>query len=239
MTTLRAEQTWVAALAYAMGIVLLAVPSGVQAVPITFLFQSTIDASKLGGAANAPFSVEYTFDSGLSNGSGPGGVAGTYGPVSGTLSVGSESVTFGGSDAFITVGNNFGGEDRYDVRANGFAPFTGTLFGFSLFFFNFTIIDDSLNMLADDSLPTSPAFALLGDHAQMRVEAPDCPDHCLFTQVNRASEFSLTSVPAPATLPLFVSGLGMMSWLSWRKSRQAKVRPMASQNLVARSRLPA
>jgi hypothetical protein len=92
------------------------------------------------------------------------------------------------------------------------------------------IIDDDLNMFASSALPTNPAFALLGDHAQMRVEA-GCPDRCLFTQVNRdwGDEFSLTSaVPVPATLTLLASGLGVMAWLGWRKKRQAKVLALAS-----------
>jgi hypothetical protein len=93
MSTLRVSRAALAgALVSAVG--LLSVPSVVRAALITFLFQSTIDASQLGGTVNAPFSVEYTFDSGLLDGSGPGGGAGSYGPISGTLTVDSESVTF-------------------------------------------------------------------------------------------------------------------------------------------------
>jgi hypothetical protein len=220
MPTLRIGR---AALAAALAFVLLGVPGHAQAAPITFIFQSTIDATKLGGAASTPFIVEYSFDSSLSGGSGPsGGPGGTsYGPISGTLTVGSESVSFGGSGAGIFVRNNVGAVDEYDVRASGFGSFTGTLFGFSLDFFNFTIFDSDLNMLANESLPTNPAFALLGDFAQLRAES-DCPDHCLFNQVNSAG-FSLTDVspvPLPGTLPLFISGLGVTGWLVWRNKRK-------------------
>ena len=52
--------------------------------------------------------------------------------------------------------------------------------------------------------------------------------------VTPVPELSVRPVPAPATLPLLATGLGMMGWLAWRKKRKATApKPSATRSGTA------
>jgi len=140
------------------------------AVPVTFVYDSTTDASAAGGPVSEPVSVVFTFDSSLANGTGDFGIDsqhGSYGPWSGTLTLGTQTVDLNGGtiDLWnnITVGSQT--SDGYDFRWDGTGPSspsitsTGTLFGQQLDFFRILIVDNSATMFSSNALPTNPSFA--------------------------------------------------------------------------------
>jgi hypothetical protein len=49
------------------GMISLGVAAHSHATPVTAIFDSTIDLSGLGGAANAPFKIQYTYDNATSD----------------------------------------------------------------------------------------------------------------------------------------------------------------------------
>ncbi len=137
---------------------------GTHAAPVSLQFSTTIDATRLGGSANTPLVVTYSFEGNLSNGTGPFAPhagSGSYGPARLQVKLGNQSVSATGGG--ITVGNNVGGTDEYDVRGENFS---GTLFGRSVKFFRFLIVDAQATMFDGVALPISAEFATSADFQQ-------------------------------------------------------------------------
>jgi hypothetical protein len=156
----------------------LCVASTAGAAPLTFLYQTTIDATAIGGSATEALSLEYTFDTTLVNGSGPtfpNPQVGSYGPISGTLTLGGDSVSLVTGNPFstgITVINDGGGSsliDSYDVRGGNASAFSGTIAGFNVTFFRFILADIDATMFSNTDLPGTLGFLPEVNFQQVRL----------------------------------------------------------------------
>ncbi len=204
------------------------------ATPVTFLYESTIDTTAIGGTADTAISFEYTFDSLLAEGSGPfasTSLSASYGPLSGVLTVGGDTVIVGtaGSPG-ITVLDDIRAvplADSYDARGSvGPTGYSGQIGGFDVVFFRFLLADDDLDMFSNKSLPTLPGFALAADFQEVALTLDFDRDGAIIdagdlriqisefstTPVDQRRPFSLTlleqrNVPEPATFSLFAIGL--------------------------------
>jgi len=153
--------------------------------PTTFRYESTTRGSD-GTTVNV--TVAFVFDSALENGTGAFGVSpnnGSYGPWTGTLTVGDHTVALHGGT--IEVFNNAGGqsEDGYDFRWE--APrgsSQGSLEGGQLCSFRVLLVDRSGAMLSSTALPSDVAFADKAEFIQdnYSVSAGSCIDY--YGQVN-------------------------------------------------------
>ena len=199
------------------------------ATPISFIYDSTTDASFVGGSTAESVSITFTFDSNLLNGTGNFGTSatnGSYGPWMGVLRIGTETLVLEGgtievfNDAGYTVKND-GYEFRWD-RARGTS--TGSLFGETLDFFRVLIVDEDLDMLSSTALPTDPSFALRGDYIQDSYLLSSGRSFGLSESAPGRS-FSLSSaspVPEPAAIWLF--GSGLLGLIRFRKARRGPFR---------------
>jgi Ca2+-binding RTX toxin-like protein len=137
---------------------------------ITFRYDSTTDASGVGGSPTEAVSVIFTFDSNLANGTGsvdPSPTNGSYGPWSGTLRVGTDVVSLTGGT--IEVFNDAGTdtfEDGYDFRWSSGEGSSDTLFGSNLSFFRILLVDTDHDMFSSVNLPNDPSFATKSDFIQ-------------------------------------------------------------------------
>jgi hypothetical protein len=57
-------------------------------------------------------------------------------------------------------------------------------------------------LMSDGKTFSAPFVTINGNRSEASISAPE------------------SSVPTPATLPLFATGLGMMGWFAWRRKRQ-------------------
>jgi hypothetical protein len=226
-----------AAIAVALGVA----SAPALAAPVTFLYQTTIDATAIGGSATEALSLEYTFDTTLANGTGPFGTnsaTGSYGPLTATLTLGSESVgiTQGGpASTGITVINNGGTTfvaDNYGVRGGSTSNFAGTLGGANVKFFQFSLIDDDATMFSDTSLPDTLGFLSGVDRLQVSLDLDTDNNgtadlHQGYSEFNNTPPENLTpftvtvvadtQVPEPAAAALF--GLGLIGLRALRRRR--------------------
>ena len=164
MTSTSRQTPTGAALACCAAILLATLTRPLLAEDLTFRFTTTVDASSVGGPANAPLVATYTFASDLQNGTGSfltTDSLGSYGPIYMTLQVGDQRLTATGD---ILVGNNggVGKQDIYDVRFYGASyggPVPGQLFGLDVEFFLFQLTDSDGTMFNSTAMPLSPDFA--------------------------------------------------------------------------------
>ena len=87
-----------------------------------------------------------------------------------------------------------------------------------LYEWRFSLTDTTSTVFSDDELVTSlNSFDF--DKIRLSFAFEDRPGHhsLLFS-----TQFVLTTVPLPATLPLFLSGLAGLSFFGWRSSKAAK-----------------
>lgn len=133
------------------------------AAPVTFTYQSTTDASAVGGPASEPVSVTFTFDSNSPNWEAQWWNEGGYGPWNGSLTVGGQTVKLTGGDILLWL--DAGQSDGFDFRWDGGGPpdsgvtSSGKLFGQQLSFFRILIVDPTQTMFSSNALPTNPGFA--------------------------------------------------------------------------------
>lgn len=191
--------------------------------PIAFKYESTTDATNVGGSSTAPVSLIFTFDSDLANETGANNLAlgiGSYGPWSGILKVGSEVAEFTGGT--IDVYNNQGFEqagsgrephpyDLYLLQWNGTS--SGDFFGSNLSFLQLALTDYGLNMLSSAELPTDPSFAT--ENVLIRDRFGTHNGEFGVYPLPISKSFTLTSVPAipePETYAMLLAGLGVLGW---------------------------
>ncbi len=198
---------------------LIACVSTSWATPITFKYESTTDASMVGGSSTVPVSLLFTFDSNLANGTGDIATSptiGSYGPWSGTLMVGTDVVSLTGGS--INVFNDAGSEppliDSYEVRWQGNS--SGDFFGSNLSFFRILLVDTDHDMFSSINLPNEPSFATKIDFIQ---DDYFLTDNQRFGQSefpgSTPRSFTLTSVsavPEPENYAMLLAGLGLLGW---------------------------
>jgi hypothetical protein len=197
-----------------------------QALPVTFQFSTTVDATPLGGGPATPLIATYTFDSDLPNGSGPTGpvdsTCGSYGTLFMQIQLGNEIVTAsgGGISVFNDAGTTFV-EDSYDVRPDD-GIFSGQLLGHDITFFRFLIVDLDRTMFSSTALPLMPGFATSGDYQQTEIQFADGSylgvEEFFDTPSDQRVPFTLTIVPEPSTVALLAIG-GLMSF-GWPTGRR-------------------
>lgn len=180
---------------------------------VTFRYESTTTVDRLTGETQ-PVVVVLTFESALPNGSGAFVISptnGSYGPWSGTLTVGTDTVAVVGGTMEIFNNAAATPEDGYDFRWERGRPgtsTTGTLQGKQLCAFRILLVDEAATMLSSTALPLDPAFASGTDYIQddYSVAAPgDCLGFTSDTSFGKSEfpgsvrrAFSLTRVTTPA-----------------------------------------
>jgi hypothetical protein len=212
--------------------------AALQAAPVTFLYQSTTDATGVGGPATIPVSLAFTFDSALPNGSGSFDISpqhGSYGPWDGVLRIGDDTLTLTGGTIFLwndisvtyadgSVETSDGYDFRWD-RSDADSLYgggsSGTLFGQPLDFFRILIVDTDHNMFSNNSLPIDPSFSLRGDFIQDEYDSGGEFGLDEFSGPGRAYSLTLP-VPEPASAPLALVGLAFAA-KALRKRRRANV----------------
>lgn len=199
----------------AVAFVLAALPGPAQADLITFNFSGHVTSvfdnyNELDGsvAVGTPFSGQYTFDSAWPHSDTDPNYR-NYSPVSPTgvgmsVSVGNyhtQSVSTADQDFFISVADNWSGEDCYDVNSMKNVP-TGSLNDPYMFF---SLEDYSQTALSSLALPLTPPdlsawtsniFWLWNNENEIHIEGS------LETLTMEGAP-----VPVPGTLVLLLSGL--------------------------------
>lgn len=199
----------------------LVICSSSWAVPVTFVYESTTDASSVGGSSTEAVNVTFTFDSDTLNGTGSFGInssTGSYGPWEGTLRVGTDEVTLTGGDILLWNHSSDGYDFRWDRNYASMlygGTSSGTLFGGELNFFRILIVAEANpNMFSSVDLPTDPSFALNGEFIQddyftsngyFGLSEMSAPGRSF--SLTTAPSVEASSVPEPSTIVLLGSGL--------------------------------
>ena len=214
MTSTKRQMLTGAALGCCAAILLASPTTRLLADDVTFQFTTTISATPVGGPANAPLVVTYTFNSQLAIGTGPG--TDSYGPLRMKIEVGDQSVTAFGLNSGILVGNNWGGgtEDGYQPQVDNSADVSGQLFGLDFMFFRFLLVDTDGTMLTSSELPLSPDFASGADFIQVIIALYDPTTGEVFEL--QIDEFPDTpsELKTPFTLTLVDDPISLISELS-------------------------
>jgi hypothetical protein len=194
-----------------LGVLLLLVvtpPTVAAQSAITFQFDTTIDATPAGGPPEAPIRATFSFDPNLAPGSGqfmstPS--AESYGPITMTLQVGSESVSASGPGNVIGIGvfDNAGTtflEDGYGVQSSQGSTYVGQLFGYDVEMIDIHIIDSDLDMFGGTALPLTPEFASRADQTYVQILLIDAFGNGVFlSNFGENRPFSLTIPTAVPT----------------------------------------
>jgi hypothetical protein len=200
----------------------LSAPAHADGASLTFVYESSIDTTPVGGGPGTPLRIFYTFDTSLAPGSGSFGTSETlasYGPLDRMIvMVGDQCVALSGAGTEITVFNNAGTtsvEDSYDVRAFGPATAGKTLFGLNLRFARFLLVDSEATMFTDTSLPTTPTFGGAAEFQQATVDLVDQTGFPVRLRVDDFSPFFLSVYDPVAQIETFKSvALGLDKGLS-------------------------
>lgn len=143
---------------------------------ITFQYRSRLDAKLVGGSAQEPLTVIYSFDSRLPAGSGPLGnnspFLSSYGPIEIIIELGGDTVTASGPHTGITVFSSISAQraDRYELRAT---TLTGSLFARNVDFFCLLLTTEGTEMFADLRLPLTPRFAESATFSRVTLKLMD------------------------------------------------------------------
>ena len=173
-------------------------PTAAGAAPevITFQFRTAVDATSVGGDADAQLRVIYQFNPDLAPTQSEATFA-SYGPLEKLIvEIGGQCASFSGGGTEISVFDNAGTstvEDSYDVRANLPATEGKQLFGHDFIFTRFLLGDSDATMFTSTALPTSPGFADEAEFQQTVIVLAD--------PANPDSEKSLQAVD---TSPFFL-----------------------------------
>jgi hypothetical protein len=185
------------------------------AAPVTYRFETTIDARSKGLGEYESLAVVYTFDTGVSAGTGPFGStanSNSYGLISLSITIADQTVsgTGGGitvfNDALITYIEHTAIEDGYDVRAENYS---GTLFGETVTFFRFLLVDNDYDMLSGTGLPLNTDFNLQADYQAVDIFLSDSSILNILEHTNTPEGdlrlFTLTAIPEPSATAVILS----------------------------------
>lgn len=157
---------------------------------VTFEFSTTIDASEVGGSANAPLVMTYTFDPALAGV--PSGSVQIYSPVSGTLTVDGQSLSLANGRIIVSNNVNINIVDRYQTD---FYDDQHMLYGYEVFSVEVSIMDVAATMLSDTSLPLTTDFALFSYNWYYAIELEDPDDAENNIELNNTTSLFTLTMP--------------------------------------------
>ncbi len=196
------------------------------AATVMMRFETTVDATEVGGAASVPLVVTYSFDSSLA--ALPPSSGGTsYGPLSSLeINVGGEIIS-STVNATITIWNNNQDGDEYQVSLVGsFLSPEYSVYGAPTWGFRMLVIDPSGNMFSDESLPSSFNFGSTSGFFQQTEFAFGFGDSRFLgvtefanTPLEERTPFTLAVVPEPSPLAIFGVAACGTAWIRRRTRR--------------------
>ena len=173
-------------------------PTGAAAAPqvTTFQFRTAVDATSVGGDADAQLRIIYQFNPDLAPTQSEATFA-SYGPLEKIIvEVGGQCASFSGGGTEISVFDNAGTsvvEDSWVVQASTPATEGKQLFGHDFIFTRVRLFDPDTTMFTSTALPTSPGFA---DEAEIQKT--------LIVLADPANPDSEKSLQAVDTSPFFL-----------------------------------
>ena len=203
-------------------------------VTYTGTISSGFDTTGVFGPANSsltgdPYTTSYSFDTTIgfifsdpninATIGGPGSATFEPSPsLGGVVTINGYSVTIGGSYFGEIYGLNDGttSQSYHDVR--DFLLYDPTTYDYNIMYNRIY----STSALIPKSITTSYAYAVTGDdlaYGVVQFSHYSNPDGQIDYAIANLSPETLTvsTVPAPAALPLFASGLALMGLLLWRR----------------------
>jgi len=204
-----------------------------QAAPITFQFETLVDARQFGGPASTPLQFTYTFDSELADGTGPlpGRLGvGSYGPIDGTMNFLGESFALPLASGIVIEndGSLSFTEDSYRAAASG-ANIAIASVDYVRVEFTFGLADFQRTMFTDTSLPLTPWFVPAVDRVAITLQG-DRAGGSFARAFDATRDFSLVVVDQliPEPSPAWLMVAGMLGLAVRRPSgyvNQTKARP--------------
>jgi hypothetical protein len=191
-----------------------------SATTVSGVYSNTLDTSSLGGTPTDAVAFTFAYDT-----NGPfvdlSPDFRAYTGIAGTLTIGSQSLTYSGGH--LLIANNSSGLDEFSVEFDTNASPTlpnssvnGTIYGVTPRAFLFAFLDDNQLMLSSLLAPTSLDTSLTTrQFEQLLLSDGQGP----FSESGAA--LTLAETPLPATLPLFTTALGVLGLLGFRRKKKA------------------
>jgi hypothetical protein len=195
----------------------------VEAVPVTLVFEGTVDATRFGLSSATSFEFMYAYDTGLEIGSGPvptTSASGSYGPISATVRLGTDAFALT-SDTGIAIFNNAGvpQTDNYIVRGLGSSARIGTA-TYTDVLARVVLTDLDAEVFSSTTLPTTLDFLSGIDQLTIQLTGISSSNR-LVLAAHSTQSFTLrqvvTPVPEPSTAALVLLGLATINVLYRRR----------------------
>ncbi len=139
------------------GMLCLGLTAPISAAPVTAVFDSTIDLSGIGGASDAAYKIQFTYDLATPDQFPGDPNDGAYAITSGTALIGNDNLSFaaGGIRIFNDVPFTPQAFDQFQFNAY---TITGTVLGLPLLNIRFNLFDLDGSIFANDTLPQDFSF---------------------------------------------------------------------------------